>query len=119
MRIQVINDNKTVFEGDAKQWLTDNQGDEITAEMIAETAEKGWTERNLYHSGKWEVRRIMTKAEAQDFIKDSFTNMLQKILLAEIDYLGDGEFYGWTMDGGKYRLVNQGGSYFIEIVGEV
>jgi hypothetical protein len=42
--------------------INDNEGDEITAEMIAETAAKGWCERDLYHSGKWEVRRITTTA---------------------------------------------------------
>lgn len=88
MQIQVTNDNKTVFVGTAEQWLTDNQGDEVTAEMIAETAEKGWAERNLYHSGKWEVRRIdlpfihATEAEKKEFAERYGEERAQRMLKA-------------------------------------
>lgn len=57
MRIQVWNDGKSVFTGEASRFLTDNDGDDAVAEMISETEKTGHSVRDFMHSGKWEVRK--------------------------------------------------------------
>ena len=56
----------------------------------------------------------MTKLEIESNIKATFSNMAQKILLAQLDYLKSGKFYGFQRDGVKWNLTNNKGDYTLE-----
>ena len=63
MKIKVKNDGKTVFVGNALQWLEDNQGDSEVVNMIDECRKTGYAQ-GYFLSGKWEVFRIFPADES-------------------------------------------------------
>ena len=58
----------------------------------------------------------MTKIEMESNIKTTFSNIAQKILLAQLDYLKSGKFYGFQREGVKWNLTNSKGNYTLEKV---
>lgn len=58
----------------------------------------------------------MNKVSMTTHIKSTYQGLLQRILLAQLDYLKSGKFYGWNVEGKKYRLINTKGNFSIEEV---
>jgi hypothetical protein len=58
----------------------------------------------------------MSKLEMELNIKATFGNIAQKLLLAQLEYLKSGKFYGFQRDGVKWNLTNNKGSYTLEKV---
>jgi len=56
----------------------------------------------------------MSKSEMANYIKTAYKGMLQIILLAQLDYLKNGKFYGWNIEGKKFRIINNKGNFAIE-----
>ena len=53
--IKAYHDNELVYEGPAEQFLEDNQGDELVAEMIEEARNCGASEYGDPHVGWWRI----------------------------------------------------------------
>jgi hypothetical protein len=58
----------------------------------------------------------MNKLEMAKHITATYKGISQRILLAKLDYLKSGKFYGWNVEGKRYRLINKRGSFAIEEV---
>ena len=59
----------------------------------------------------------MNKQEMATYIKSNYKGLQQAIMMAQLDYLKNGKFYGWKdAEGNKHRLINRNGNYTIESV---
>ena len=58
----------------------------------------------------------MKKSEMHQHILSNYSNMLKLILLAKLDVLKNGQFYGWNVNSISYRLARKENNYFIEEV---
>lgn len=58
----------------------------------------------------------MSKSQMANHIKANYKGMQQIIMLAQLDYLKNGKFYGWNVEGNKSRLINRNGDFTIEAV---
>jgi len=55
----------------------------------------------------------MDKTQMAKYIKSNYSGLLQKILLAQLDYLKNGKAYRFSFNGTSYKLTNNKGSFEI------
>jgi len=55
----------------------------------------------------------MNKSQMSNHIKSTYNGLMQKILLAQLDYLKSGKSYKFHFDGISYRLTNNKGIFEI------
>jgi len=58
----------------------------------------------------------MSKGSMTKHILTTYKGIQQSILLAQLDYPKNNKFYGWNVEGNKFRLINRNGDYTIEAV---
>jgi vacuolar-type H+-ATPase catalytic subunit A/Vma1 len=83
MKIEVKNDNKIVFVGDADEFLKINECDPDIEEMILEVKQDGYS-RQLFFSGTWEIKRQKEEFDPLYYCKGVLLN--NRFLDFEIPY---------------------------------